>query len=267
MNEIMTANQMPDDSALEALVVNGDLARLSPVQRVQYYQQVCKSMGLNPLTRPFDYITLNGKLTLYARKDAADQLRKLHNVSISKPELTFQDDLIIVTVEGHDNTGRTDSEIGVVKKSDMRGDMANAIMKAVTKAKRRLTLSICGLGWLDETEVETIPDARLVRAEDVETEPRKEKPLLEGAYKAVNELGGTLVFDDNLPEMTLVDAMNVTNSEGVLYGNLDANKLFHMGKSLTKLKREGRATEEHLYKLSAIQTILAAQQNDEDNSN
>ncbi len=27
----------------------------------------------------------------------------------------------------------------------------------MTKAKRRVTLSICGLGWLDETEVESIP--------------------------------------------------------------------------------------------------------------
>jgi hypothetical protein len=29
-------------------------------------------------------------------------------------------------------------------------------MKAETKAKRRVTLSICGLGFLDETEVETL---------------------------------------------------------------------------------------------------------------
>lgn len=34
---------------------------------------------------------------------------------------------------------------------------ANAELKCITKAKRRATLSICGLGWLDETEVEDIP--------------------------------------------------------------------------------------------------------------
>jgi hypothetical protein len=44
----------------------------------------------------------------------------------------------------------------------MRGDFGNALMKAVTKAKRRLTLSLVGLGWLDETEVETIPGAKPV---------------------------------------------------------------------------------------------------------
>ena len=32
-------------------------------------------------------------------------------------------------------------------------------MKSETKAKRRVTLSLCGLGMLDETEIETIPSA------------------------------------------------------------------------------------------------------------
>lgn len=146
---------------MEQVVMGGDLGRLDAAGRMAYYQATCKSLGLNPLTRPFDYITLNGKLTLYAKKDAADQLRKINGVSIERPEITFQDDLIIVNVSGYDQTGRRDSEIGVVKKGDMRGDMANSLMKAVTKAKRRLTLSICGLGFLDETEVETIPDAQL----------------------------------------------------------------------------------------------------------
>ena len=32
-------------------------------------------------------------------------------------------------------------------------------MKAVTKAKRRVTLSICGLGFMDESEVADVPEA------------------------------------------------------------------------------------------------------------
>src|SRR6202020_1247291 len=35
-----------------------------------------------------------------------------------------------------------------------------AVMKAETKSKRRVTLSICGLGILDETEIETIPESK-----------------------------------------------------------------------------------------------------------
>lgn len=164
----MIATQMPVAPAdqIEQVVMQGDLSKLSAEQRLSYYRSVCESLGLNPLTRPFDYIVLNGKLTLYAKKDAADQLRKIHSVSIGKPDIRFEDDLIIVAVEAHDRTGRTDADVGVVRKGDMRGDVANALMKAITKAKRRVTLSICGLGMLDETEVETIPDAKPVRVEE-----------------------------------------------------------------------------------------------------
>lgn len=175
---------IPTPTDIERVLVQGDLSKLTPDQRVSYYNSVCKSIGLNPLTRPFDYITLNGRLTLYAKKDAADQLRAINGVSIGKPDIQFQDDLILVTVAARDKNGREDSDIGVVKKSDMRGDVANAIMKAVTKAKRRVTLSLCGLGWLDETEVETIPDARPVVVADT-GEIVDQKPTLAERYEAL----------------------------------------------------------------------------------
>jgi hypothetical protein len=164
-NQLATQSQA---DVIEQVVINGDLSALTAPQRVQYYQQVCKSIGLNPLTKPFDYIQLNGRLTLYARKDAADQLRKIYGVSIDDVDITENEKQFIVKVKGHDVTGRFDVEFGVVNKTDMRGDLSNAMMKAVTKAKRRLTLSICGLGWLDETEVETIPTAKPVTV-DAET--------------------------------------------------------------------------------------------------
>jgi hypothetical protein len=67
-----------------------------------------------------------------------------------------------VHVRAKDRDGRIDEDLGVVPFAEqLRGDVrANTIMKAVTKAKRRVTLSISGLGWLDETEVETIPGAK-----------------------------------------------------------------------------------------------------------
>lgn len=160
------ATRGPDANAIEQALVQGNLAGLTPGQRVTYYHRVCESVGLNPLTKPFEYITLNGKLTLYARKDCTDQLRTIKGISIEKPDITFQDEWIVVTVQARDSSGRTDSDIGVVSKKDMRGDFGNAVMKAVTKAKRRVTLSMCGLGMLDETEVESIPAARTYTAEE-----------------------------------------------------------------------------------------------------
>jgi hypothetical protein len=149
-----------DAAVLDAVLVGGDLSKLTAPQRVQYYRKVCESVGLNPLTKPFEYIQLNGKLTLYAKKDCTDQLRDLKSVSIDDVDLNEVGDNYVVKVKGHDKTGRSDVEIGIVSKKDMQGNAANAQMKAVTKAKRRLTLSLCGLGWLDETEVETIATAK-----------------------------------------------------------------------------------------------------------
>lgn len=163
MNNLMVLDE------IEQVVINGDLSRLQPPQRLAYYKSVCDSLGLNPLTRPFDYITLNGKLTLYAKRDATDQLRKIHRVSITKLERELSDDVYTVVAYAQDKDGRTDTAIGAVSVANLKGEArANAIMKAETKSKRRVTLSIVGLGWLDETEVDTIPNAK-PNIVDVET--------------------------------------------------------------------------------------------------
>ena len=70
-------------AAIEQVLMTGNLAELTPVQRVQYHNAVCESLGLNPLTRPFDYLTLNGKMVLYARRDCTDQLRNLKGISVA----------------------------------------------------------------------------------------------------------------------------------------------------------------------------------------
>jgi hypothetical protein len=146
-------------SLIEQIIVRGDLSALSPQQRAEYAVKVCESVGLNPLTKPFDYISLQGKLTLYAKRDATDQLRKIHNVSVKITSREKQQDIYVVTARASMPGGREDESIGAVTVGNLKGDMlANAVMKAETKAKRRVTLSICGLGLLDETEVETVND-------------------------------------------------------------------------------------------------------------
>lgn len=148
----------------ERALVMGDLSKLTPDERQAYYLKVCESVGLNPLTQPFAYLTLNGKLILYAKRDATDQLRKLHGVSITSLAAAERDGVYIVTATAKDAEGRTDVANGAVTIGGLEGDMlANAIMKAESKAKRRVTLSLCGLGFLDETEIETIPEAHVTQ--------------------------------------------------------------------------------------------------------
>jgi hypothetical protein len=144
---------------MESVIAKGDLAKLTPDERVRYYNEVCRSMGLNPLTQPFSYITLNGKLTLYATRACADQLRKVNGVSLEIVSREIADDILTVHVRAKLPDGRVDEDLGSVSfPSTLKGEArANAELKGVTKAKRRATLSICGLGWLDETEIADIP--------------------------------------------------------------------------------------------------------------
>lgn len=166
---------------MEQVVIKGDLSKLTPQERGQYYMAVCRSVGLNPLTKPFEYITLNGKLTLYALRNCTDQLRSIHRISVVDMTEAEREGVCIVTCKVSNADGRTDIAKGAVNLAKLQGEaLANAIMKAETKAKRRATLSICGLGLLDETEVEDIPDKRINphvnRPEDMVDVPALDDP-------------------------------------------------------------------------------------------
>lgn len=143
---------------IESVITKGDLSRLTPIEKTQYYNEVCRSVGLNPFTRPFEYISLSGKLTLYARREATDQLRRINGISLEVVSRDVTGDILTVHVRAKDKNGRTDEDYGAVSIKGLAGEaLANANMKAVTKGKRRVTLSISGLGFMDESEIEDIP--------------------------------------------------------------------------------------------------------------
>lgn len=186
MNSPMISN------AIESALIQGDLSKLTVDQRLNYFKSVCESVGLNPLTKPFEFIILNGKLTLYAKRDATDQLRKVHKVSITISSREQIGDVYVVTAKAKDKDGREDESTGAVFIAGIKGEaLANAYMKAETKAKRRVTLSVCGLGILDETEVADIP----ATPEPKQVEEKKVLPpsvaenLFHGDGELVSDLG------------------------------------------------------------------------------
>jgi hypothetical protein len=149
-------------SDVEKILIGGDLGKLTAEQRLSYYNAVCRSLNLNPLTKPFAYIQLNGKLTLYALKDCTEQLRTIHVISLAITAREVIEGVYVVTARAHRPDGRFDESTGAVPIDNLKGESrANAMMKAETKAKRRVTLSICGLGMLDESETSEIQGARV----------------------------------------------------------------------------------------------------------
>jgi hypothetical protein len=202
------SNPQPlDDAALEKVIVQGRLEHLTPKERLLYYKTLCESLGLNPLTRPFEYITLSGRLTLYARRDATDQLRRLHQVSITIVSRERLDDIYVVTARATLPDGRCDESTGAVSIAGLQGEqLANAIMKAETKAKRRVTLSIVGLGILDESELDTVPQAQRVNIDDAAAEVVEPQQLEPSSPSQPNN--DTTVVETSEPpaELTFGDA-------------------------------------------------------------
>lgn len=127
-------------------------------------------MGLDPFTKPFDILRLNGKEVLYCTRSGTQQLNKLHKVShlITSRDTNQEAGVYIVTSKASLPDGRCTESIGAVNIQGLKGEMyANAIMKAETKAKRRATLDLLGLGVLDESEAESIPNASTVALQTI----------------------------------------------------------------------------------------------------
>ena len=164
------ANTEPVDKVLERVIIGGDLSNMPPIDKTKHYIRVCRSMGLNPYTQPFSYLKLQGKESLYANKNCAEQLRQIRSISLEIVARELVDGVYTVRVRSSDPTGRRDEDEGSVPLPDnVKGEFrSNMMMKATTKAKRRVTLSHCGLGYLDESEIESIRGAQTADAPTAE---------------------------------------------------------------------------------------------------
>lgn len=219
--------------------ITGNLARLSEPERLNYYMDVCNSLGLNPTTKPFAYCEYQGKLILYATRNCTDQLRKIHKVTMTtKPEREIIGDLLIYTVTQRDAEGREETDIGAIFIGGLRGkELADATMKCLTKAKRRTTLALCGLSVIDESEIE---DSDLIPAyrdgpTKAELAPPKTAEVIEAENAEREKLLKEFTEDFNicsdaktLPldwRKTLKDNWGVTSLKG---GNISLEQVKHL---------------------------------------
>ena len=153
--------------AIENVLIFGDLKLLTQEQRLQYYRTLCARTGLDPMLQPFEYIDLpiyndegkkiGSKLILYAKATASNQLRRIHKISVRIRDRFRDGDLYTVVAAARTPDGREDESIGAVSLGKLYGKrLGNAVMTAETKAKRRVTLSMTGLGMPDESEVKDL---------------------------------------------------------------------------------------------------------------
>ena len=140
-----------------AAAAGKDSRALTAGHRAAALAALCRALHLNPLTNPLIYVTLNGKEVLYVTRQATDQIAArlgLHRETVEGPEVRdFAGTKLLyckvrVTMPGPG--GRSETAVATLPPADL----VNAVMKVETKAKRRATLSMVGLGMMGEDDVE-----------------------------------------------------------------------------------------------------------------
>jgi hypothetical protein len=169
---------------VHATITSGDYSRLDDAQRGDVVLALCRATGLNPLTKPFDFLKLQGKLILYANRNAGDQLAAQHRITrkiVRGPEIVDVGGkkLVLCVCEASTPDGRTEHATATVDLADPCG-LANVYMKAETKAKRRAALAVTGLSILDESEARDTgpPSSSLSRQLSCSTTNPNEEPLM-----------------------------------------------------------------------------------------
>jgi hypothetical protein len=156
--------QQKEAAVTASIIIDGDLSRLHPSDKVLYYRGYCERLGLDPFTKPFDLLRLQGREVLYLTRSGAQQLNKMHGVShqIISRELMAEPGIFQVIARATLPDGRFTESMSAVSIANLQGEQyCNALMKAETKAKRRSTLDLLGLGILSEEEAVTLPGERV----------------------------------------------------------------------------------------------------------
>jgi hypothetical protein len=156
--------QQKEAAVTASIIIDGDLSRLHSSDKVLYYRGYCERLGLDPFTKPFDLLRLQGREVLYLTRSGAQQLNKMHGVShqIISRELMQEPGIFQVIARATLPDGRFTESMSAVSIANLKGEQyCNALMKAETKAKRRSTLDLLGLGILSEEEAVTLPGERV----------------------------------------------------------------------------------------------------------
>lgn len=189
--------------ALAHVLGTGDLYQLTNEQRVAHYLNLCTSLGLNPLSRPFQWIEFKegenspAVLTLYFKPAGAAQMLRNHHVSVHYPRKEIVGELFVCEAHGQAPDGRKGSATKYVSLTNKYGKLtgnrlANAFMSAESGALRRLALNMFGLSiGPDPKETTSIRPVYLDGIGRVLTAPTDEQRYLAenpGAARAIGEV-------------------------------------------------------------------------------
>ena len=144
-----------------AILARGNISSLSEEEKTQYYLELCYALKLDPRFRPVDFIEGKGNsLTPYLNKGATDALARagsIQRITVVQPKVIELDSVkcVMCVARATDPSGRYEERIATA----LLRNHENILMRVETKAYRRATLAVLGIGMLDESELDGIRGA------------------------------------------------------------------------------------------------------------
>ena len=166
--EVIDLDQYVEDATTafqQAVAANRDTSQLRPEHRGALLNELARALRLNPLTKPVIFLKTGQGESIYVTRQGADQIAarlRLNRETVAGPEV--RDILGVKVFFCQVKVTAPDGRFETATATLPATDPLMGLMKVETKAKRRATLSIAGLGMLSEEDAEEMGlDAALDR--------------------------------------------------------------------------------------------------------
>ena len=150
-----------------AILARGNIASLSEEDRTKYILALCDALCLDPRFKPIDLISgQGGTVTPYLNRGATDSLARregIQRTTVVPPkevEINGVKCVLCVARATDVKTGRYEERVATA----VNKDAGNAFMRVETKAIRRATIALLGIGLIDESELDGIRGADAMAA-------------------------------------------------------------------------------------------------------
>ena len=242
------------EPAVVEQLIRGDVSSVPRESLLRYIFTFCERVGISPLAVPFSLMKTQRGMQLFANRNFYDAVASKYSVSRECVGEGFFEGTKLYYTRYRATTpdGRVTEDMALVDTTGLNGnDLANAIMKAHTKGRNRVTRAHLGFPFPDETEAETVPGASVVSIEEVPSasngEPQQDEALpnpeppraSREQIKRIHALAQRLGMDENTYRAFLEQRFGVRSSK-----SLTPEQAEELAREMAQLLREREQAQE-----------------------
>jgi hypothetical protein len=272
----MPAKYDAEPAVIEQLI-RGDISGVSREALLRYIFLFCERVGISPLAVPFSLMKTQRGMQLVANRNFYDAVASKYSVSRECVGEGFFEGTKLYYTRYRATTpdGRVTEDMALVDTAGLNGnDLANAIMKAHTKGRNRVTRAHLGFPFPDETEAETVPGASVVSIEEVPSasngEPQQDEALpnpeppraSREQIKRIHALAKRLGMNEEAYRRLLAERFGCQSSK-----SLTPEQAEELAREMAQLWREREQAPEQAQEAETERLELVAEQSQEPSPN